>query len=140
MRNFIFLLGHGRALEFFLGLLKIGFSVWLLFPGNLVSVPAIADLSWYYSNVVLALPLSLVGTLQTVGVILNIRGYEISWVLRAVAAQLAMFMWFWFIFKTPFAGTSSPVFVIGVLALPFSALLLYKAWNRLPIPGIPGSE
>ena len=140
MNGFIAMLGHGRALELFLGLLKIGLGIWLLFPGNPVEIPAIADLAWYYPNEVLAFPLILVGTTQLAGWLLNCLGYEVSWMFRAVGAQAAIFMWFWFIFKTTFATTSSPMFVIGVLSVPFSALLLYKAWNRLPIPGAPGAR
>lgn len=140
MSTFMLMIGHGRALELFLGLLKIGFGIWILFPGNSVEVPVIADLSWYYPSAILALPLILVGAAQLTGWTLNCAGYEFSWVFRAVGAQAAIFMWFWLIFKTPFASTSSPIFVLGILALPFSMLLLYKAWNRLPIPGAPGAR
>jgi hypothetical protein len=134
------MLGHGRALELFLGLLKIGLGVWILFPGHSVEIPAIADLSWYYPSTLLAMPLIVVGLSQLAGFALNCLGYEVSWIFRAVGAQAAIFMWFWLIFKTPFASSASPLFVLGVLALPFSALLLYKAWNRLPIPGAPGAR
>jgi hypothetical protein len=134
------MIGHGRALELFLCVLKVGMGIWLIFPGHPAQVPTIADLSWYYPSVVLAMPLILVGAFQLVGWILNCAGYEISWVFRAIGAQAAIFMWFWLIFKTPFASSSSPLFVLGILCLPFSALLLYKAWNRLPIPGAPGAR
>lgn len=138
MSTFLAVIGHGRALELFLGMMKIGLGFWIL--GNAVREPTISDLSWFYSSSLLALPLLLVGTIQLVGWLLNCLGYECSWVFRAVAAQLAIFMWFWLIFKTSFAGSGSPLFVLGVLAVPFSALLLYKAWNRLPIPGAPGAR
>ena len=134
------MIGHGRALELYLGLLKIGLGVWIVVTRASAEVPVLADLSWYYSPTILASPLFFVGACQLLGWTLNCFGYEFSWVLRAVGAQVAIFMWFWLIFKTPFAGSSSPIFVVGVLALPFSVLLLYKAWNRLPIPGAPGAR
>lgn len=140
MATFLLMIGHGRALELFLSLLKIGLGIWLVFPGNITEIPALADLSWYYSSTTLALPLLLVGATQLIGWLLNCMGYEVSWIFRAIAAQAAIFMWFWLIFKTPFASTSSPMFVLGILALPFSTLLLYKAWNRLPIPGAVGAR
>ena len=140
MTTLLVMIGHGRALELFLSMLKIGLGVWILFPGNSIEIPAIADLSWYYPSVYLALPLIGVGMAQIIGWLLNCLGYECSWMFRAAGAQAAIFMWFWLIFKTPFASSASPLFVLGVLALPFSVLLLYKAWNRLPIPGAPGAR
>ncbi len=140
MSAFLSMLGHGRALELFLGMLKMGLGIWILIPGNVVQIPAIADLSWFYPSTLLAMPLIVVGITQLAGLTLNCMGYEVSWVFRAVAAQAAIFMWFWLIFKTPFAGADSPLFVLGILSVPFSALLLYKAWNRLPIPGAPGAR
>ena len=140
MNAFLILIGHGRALELFLSLLKVGLGIWLIFPDNAIAVPPLADLAWYYSGIALASPLIAVGAAQLTGWVLNCWGYECSWIFRACGAQAAIFMWFWFIFKTPFAGTASPMFVLGVLAVPFSVLLLYKAWNRLPIPGAPGAR
>lgn len=140
MNYFLLMVGHGRALELFLGLLKIGLAIWIIITGASAQIPVLADLSWYYSPVFLASPLFVVGACQLFGWTLNCMGYEFSWLLRAIGAQVAIFMWFWYIFKTPFANASSPIFVLAVLALPFSTLLLYKAWNRLPIPGASGAR
>ena len=140
MSCFLAMVGHGRALELYLGLFKLGLAVWLLIPGHVILIPTIADLGWLYPSLILASPLIVVGLIQLVGLALNCVGYEWSWLFRAVGAQLAIFMWFWFVFKTPFANTSSPLFVLAALSIPFSALLLYKAWNRLPVPGAPGAR
>ena len=131
-------LGHGRMLELFLGILKIGLGIWII--KYAVKEPTMVDLSWSYPNVLLALPFFFVGALQIMSPVLNCIGFESSWIFRTVGAQTAMFMWFWVIFKTSFAGVASPLFVVGVVSVPFSMFLLYKGWNRLPIPGSPGAR
>lgn len=136
--KFIDKLGHGRVLELFLGTLKIGLGIWV--AKYAIKEPAVADLSWVYSSFLIALPLFCVGAIQIFSTVLNCAGYEFSWILRTVGAQTALFMWFWFIFKTSVAGISSPLFVVGIVAVPFSMFLLYKGWNRLPIPGSPGAR
>lgn len=133
------MLGHGRALELFLATLKIGLGAWIvLAPHGVPDVPPIADLAWHYPSSYLAMPFFLVGSLQLLGWSLNWRGFEFSWALRAAAATLAIFMWVWLCVKTEFVGESSPLVVVAFVSIPFSTLLLYKAWNRLPIPGAPG--
>jgi len=133
------MLGHGRALELFLATLKVGLGVWIIMePHSVKDVPPIADLAWHYPSSALAAPFFLVGGLQMFGWTLNWTGFECSWIFRATAALLAIFMWWWLVMKTEFVGDSSPLFVLAVISIPFSSLLLYKAWNRLPIPGTPG--
>lgn len=137
---FLAMVGHGRLLELFLSWVKLGLGVWIILTGSAATVPALADLSWYYSSPILAAPFFVVGVLQLAGVSLNMAGHEISWVFRAAGSSLAIFMWMWILFKTPFAGGSSPLVVVACVAVPFSSLLFYKAWNRLPVPGAPGQR
>lgn len=138
LSKFLAALGHGRMIELFLGTLKIGLGIWV--AKYAITEPAIADLSWMYSSFVLAVPLLCVGVIQIASTVLNCAGFEFSWIFRTIGAQIAIFMWFWFIFKTSIAGVSSPLFVVGIVSIPFSMFLLYKGWNRLPIPGAPGAR
>ena len=138
MAKILAALGHGRMLELFLGTLKIGLGIWVM--RHAIKEPAIADLSWSYSSLLLATPLFVVGTIQILSIVLNCMGYESSWIFRTVGAQAAIFMWFWLIFKTTIAETASPLFVVGIVSVPFSVFLLYKGWSRLPIPGSPGAK
>lgn len=131
-------LGHGRALETFLSILKTLIGVTILFSDLGEKTPVLADLTWLYPNTIIAAPFLIVGFLQLCGVLFNMAGYEWSWVLRSTAALLALFMWTTFLTKSGLLGESSFMFPLAIACLPASAFLLYKSWNRLPIPGAVG--
>ena len=131
-------LGHGRALEFFLGWLKINISVSIALSdlGSRISVTA--DFAWYHSPTVLATPFFVMGVLQAAGVFLNVYGYEKSWLIRAAGAALAIFVWCLVLVKASLIGEPTLAIPIALTCLPASAFLFFKAWNRLPIPGAAG--
>lgn len=137
-QEFLLIIGHGRALELYLCVFKIALGVWILAEDAAGTVPTLADLRWYYPSATLAAPFFLVGGLQFSGWVMNWAGLECSWAFRAAGALLAITMWFWMVFKTEFAGETSPLFVVAIVSVPFSVIIFYKAWNRLPVPGAPG--
>lgn len=133
--------GHGRALEMFLVGLKIlifaqliPFNPVIVWPTN---IPAFADFG--VPDSIIASPFILVAFLQAWGLWLNKRGYEISWIIRATGAMIALVMWSWIIIKTMLVGVATP-FLLPVATMCFlaSIFILWKAMNRLPIPGMPG--
>jgi hypothetical protein len=136
--RFLLVIGHGRALELYLSTFKIALGSWIIVENAGAAVPAFSDLAWHYPSVLLATPFFVVGGLQLIGWLLNWLGYEINWVFRFVGAMLAIWLWLWLVLKIEYAGEKSPLFVVALVAVPFSAILLYKAWNRLPVPGAPG--
>lgn len=131
-------LGHGRALEFFLGWMKVNIAASIALTELSARVPVTADLAWYYSPVALAAPFFVLGILQAGGAILNICGYDDSWIIRAIAAILAIFVWCLILIKATIIGEPSLAIPLAITCLPASAFLFYKAWNRLPVPGAPG--
>ncbi len=135
---FLNCLGHGRALEFFLGFFKVVLAGYIITSNISMLVPALADFSWLYSSVIIASPFALIGLLQLSGTILNIRGATWSWILRFFGAIFALFVWSALIIKTMYLGEPSLLAPMAISCLPASSFLIYKAWNRLPIPGVPG--
>lgn len=131
-------IGHGRALEGFLGFYKLVLAVSILVSEISWRVPALADLTWGTPRYVVATPFAIIGFLQIIGLILNALGYEISWLLRFVGAAFAMMMWSALLIKSSALGEPTLVIPMAVAALPASGFLLYKAWNRLPVPGAAG--
>lgn len=131
-------LGHGRALETFLGVLKILIGITLMFSNLSERTPSLADIAWSYSNAAIASPFLIVGVLQFSGAVFNMLGHEWSWRLRCVGAFFAILMWSIFLSKSSLIGQSSFVLPLALACLPASAFLLYKSWNRLPIPGAAG--
>lgn len=138
MIHWIAAIGHGRALEAYLGTLKIMIGLAFGFT-NLVSfVPATADLAWNYPRSLIAAPFLIVGGIQIIDVVMNIKGYESSWKVRATGSLLAMAMWIGILLKTSWLAEPSLMLPLACASLPFSAFLFWKAINRLPIPGTPG--
>jgi hypothetical protein len=138
MISFLTYFGHGRALEGFLGIFKLVLAAYITTTGISYRVPALADFSWIYPSVTIATPFILIGCLQITGLLLNVRGVEWSWLLRFVGAGFAMFVWLALIIKTLYLGEPSLIVPLAVTCLPASAFLMYKAWNRLPVPGAVG--
>lgn len=130
--------GHGRALEAYLGTLKILIGLAFSFTDLASRVPATTDLFWQYPRSIIAAPFFIVGFIQLVGVTLNIKGYECSWIIRAVGAGLAIAMWIGMLVKTSLLNELSVMVPLATVSLPFSAFLFWKAINRLPVPGAPG--
>jgi hypothetical protein len=131
-------IGHGRALEFILGVLKVNIALSIAASDLALRIPVTADLAWEYSRLVIALPLLLVGIGQLAGVYLNIKGLEWSWMIRAVSAVVAICMWSMVILKSGILGEPTLGIPMAITFLPASVFLFYKAWNRLPVPGMPG--
>ncbi len=132
--------GHGRALEVYLIFVKMWYGSVLMVPGTEIKVVALYDLWWYIPDYAVGALFLIIATLQLVGLILNLQGFEISWVWRVAGAGLAMPTWAYLISKSVYVGA------IGMGVLPFwgasflaSWFLFTKGWNRLPIPGAPGS-
>lgn len=138
MNYLLLYLGHGRALETYIGLLKIATGITLALTDLDVRVPAFNDITWYYSRTAVALPFLIVGGLQIAGTFLNIKGIEFNWVLRATGAICAIFMWTAILLKTSLIGQSSLTIPLATVSIPASIFLFWKAWNRLPIPGAQG--
>lgn len=131
-------IGHGRALEAYLGLMKIVLAAYFILTVGAFRIPAIADLAWQYPRPVLGLPFFIIGATQIYGVVLNTRGVEFSWTLRAGSAAAAIFLWLWIIIKTISTGEDSVLAAIAVPSILASIFLFGRAWNRLPVPGAPG--
>jgi len=138
MTRFIAYIGHGRALEFFLGWYKLVLATSIMISGLSPRVPALADLTWYYPRYILASPFLLIGTIQIVGLILNARGIEWSWIFRFIGASLAMLVWSTLLIKSATIGQPTLLIPLAVCCLPASGFLVYKSWNRLPPPGAAG--
>lgn len=140
LSRFLLYIGHGRALELWLVILKTALSVWLLWIGHrgIAETPGLADLSWYYSTLEIALPFIALACVQGVGWSLNIAGYEVNWLFRAFGAICGVFLWMWLIANTSFSGQNSLLIPIGIAAIPANAFLWWKAINRLPVPGAVG--
>lgn len=140
MTPWVMAFGHGRALEAYLGTLKILIGLALSFTDLASRIPATTDLFWKYPRSIIAAPFLVVGMIQLIGVMLNIKGYEDSWILRAIGAALAIAMWIGMLIKTSWLNELSVMVPLAAVSLPFSAFLFWKAINRLPVPGTPGLQ
>lgn len=128
-------LGHGRALEANFVFIKfvLAFTIW--FDPHLDMI-TLNDLQWFIPRWIIALPFAIVAMVQLIGLVLNIRGYECNWIFRAVGASMGITLWFWIIIKSFMVGSiSTGMASLAITAIPSSAFLLWKAINRLPIPG-----
>lgn len=146
LRNFSFnfltrfeaFLGHGRALESYLGGLKILIGLCVL-PGWPINIAVLSDLQWFVPDFLIALPFLFVGFTQIFGLYLNAMGVEWSWILRAIAAFVAIFMWSWLLSKAILIGDFSSVIVpLAIMGIPASTFIFRKALKRLPVPGAAG--
>lgn len=131
-------IGHGRALEAYLGALKVMIGLSFAFTDLAGLVPATSDLTWSFPREAIAAPFLVIGALQLLDVVLNIRGYEGSWRIRAAGATLAMAMWIGLLSKTWLLAEPSLIVPLALTSLPFSMFLFWKAINRLPVPGTRG--
>lgn len=138
MTVFLVYIGHGRALELFLGVLKTAIAISIAMSDLDVRIAPLSDLTWFYPSYMIAAPFFLIGVLQAGGILLNMCGYTSSWVLRFTAALLAMFMWSALLFKSSIVGLPTLIAPLAISCLPASAFLLYKSWNRLPVAGAAG--
>lgn len=134
-------IGHGRALEAYLIGVKLLFGLMLVLPEvkktTSMHIIAFEDLIWWVPPVFIALPFFIVGVVQLCGLILNYKGYQISWLFRAIGAACAIFLWVWIVTKHIEIGAIvtgiMPFCVMSVLA---NILLWDRAMdNRLPIAG-----
>lgn len=131
-------LGHGRTLELYLIIIKFVYAL-ILFPGWPSNIVILSDWQWTVPGFLVAAPFALVASVQALGLWLNYRGYEISWVFRAAGAMAAIMLWSYILFKSlAISEVVTGIFPLAVTSLPFSARILWKALNRLPIPGAPG--
>jgi hypothetical protein len=136
--RFILFLGHGRALEAFLVILKAWYF-FILFPGWPVKILVLSDLQWFVPDYFFALPFGITALLQGLGLYLNYVGSEKSWMLRAGGAMIAIMMWSWLLFKSILIGeVATSMFPVVATCLPASVFILWKAMNRLPVPGARG--
>lgn len=131
-------LGHGRALEAYLIGVKFLFGLSPIWP---IDALALVDLQWQAVPAsIIGLPFLLIGSLQLIGWIMNVRGLESSWKLRAAGAWLGICLWVWIIIKSIAIGQAdAAIFRFCLMSLIASTWLFWKAWNRLPIPGTPGA-
>jgi|ERR1041385_2787541 hypothetical protein len=139
MSRILLFFGHGRALETYLVCVKLLFAVFVLEPLGGGSITVVSDLHQAVPDSVIALPFFIVGVVQGVGIWLNYEGVSSSWVFRAAGAFFAMMLWNWIIVKAILIGvvvTGMMPFVI--MSLVASTFILWKALNRLPVPGAVG--
>jgi hypothetical protein len=137
--RFLFYLGHGRALEMYLIGVKLLFGIFIVPPWYQTRIVALADLGWYISDPIIAVPFFFIGVVQLCGWIMNVKGYESSWAPRAAGAGLAIMLWLWLIFKSVLIGAvSTGIMPFCIMSCIGSIWLFWKAWNRLPIPGMMG--
>jgi hypothetical protein len=128
-------IGHGRALECFLGIYKLAFGIAIAMSDLHTRIPSFADFAWFYSSYTIAAPFFFLAFCHLVGLYLNIRGYEWSWLLRFIGAFSAMFVWTFLIIKSSWLGEPTLIIPTAIACLPASAFLIYKAWNGLPVAG-----
>ena len=134
-------LGHGRALETYLVGVKILFGIFIFPVPAKLSVAALSDLQWFYSDPTIAAPFFIIGIVQGVGLILNAKGYEISWLFRAGGALAAIMLWSALITKSILIGAvSTGIMPFLCMSLGASIFILYKALNGLPAPGAAGLQ
>ena len=138
LARFSAFLGHGRALEFYLVSIKFWYAL-ILLPGWPSNIVVLSDWQWIVPSYMIAVPFAVVGLLQGLGLWLNYMGYEISWILRAAGSMMAIALWSYIIFKSlAISEVVTGIYPVAISSLPFSVFLLWKALNRLPIPGAPG--
>lgn len=119
-----------------MALLKVLFGLFLLPSRAALKVPALADLAWTVVEPLIAFPFFLIGVMQFIGIWLNIKGYEMNWQLRAIAAALGSALWIWLIVKTVIVdGSSIGLLPFLIASFASSLWLLRRALHRLPIPG-----
>jgi hypothetical protein len=139
MKLFVYF-GHGRLLELYLSVLKllVGLNVITVSQSKLDEAPAaLWDLFWYIPQPAIAAPFFIIGFIQLTGLIMNYKGVEGSWIFRYIGALGAIGMWSWLIYKSLITGeVHTWLFSLALVSMPFSMLLAWKAWHRLPIPGM----
>lgn len=139
MAKLLIMLGHGRAVEAYLIGVKLMIGLINLLPGIRPQVLAFNDLLWL-PDLLLSLPFLVVGSIQMVGMIMNMNGVESSWKWRTIGAAGGVCLWAWMIFKTVAIGAMGagalPFWIMSILA---SIFLFWRGLNRLPRPGVLGA-
>ncbi len=139
MARFLAFLGHGRALECHLIGLKLLIGTFIFVPKGELRIIPLVGLTWYVPDQAIAAPFLVIGLVQLVGLVMNMRGHERSWVPRLLGAGAGAGMWAWLITSSVLQGAiASFVLPVSVMGIVSSSFLIYKAKNRLPIPGQPG--
>jgi hypothetical protein len=138
--NLLVFLGHGRALELYLGCLKITIGGSLIITELGYNSPILADLAWYYSDATLAAPFFVAGGLQLIGWTLNIYGVEHNWIWRTIGAMLGILLWSTLLIKSGLIRDTTLATPLAIACLPSSLFLLWRAWNRFPVPGVTGAR
>ena len=133
-------MGHGRALETYLIGAKVWYGITLAIPGTQMKAIVLQDIWMVIPDFVLGILFLSLATVQAIGIALNVRGIESSWVWRVVGAHVAIMLWSWLIIKSVAIGA------VAIGALPFwgmsflaSIFILWKGYNKLPVPGAPGA-
>lgn len=138
MNSFLEYIGHGRALEFFLGLFKLALAISITLSDLDKRIPPLADFAWFYPSLIIAFPFYILAFLHFSGIAANMIGYSWSWFPRFMGAAIAMFVWTFLLIKSSWIGDSTLIVPMAIACLPASAFLIYKSWHGLPIPGRAG--
>lgn len=137
--NFIQFFGHGRALEAYLVGVKILFGLFIVPPQISIQILVLSDLQWFIPDPLIAAPFFIVGAMQGIGLWLNAKGYECSWIIRASGALSAILLWSALLTKSVLIGAlvsgMTPFLIMSLLG---SVFILWKALNKLPVPGAVG--
>lgn len=136
---FLLYLGSGKALELYLIGIKLALAIDIMTPTR-AQIPVISDLVWWVPEPLIAMPLFLIGLVQLCGVVLNYNGHEISWIPRFFGALGGCFIWTFIVCKSLWIGElHTGLFPFSAMSFVASGFIAWRAWNRLPIPGLVSS-
>lgn len=135
IRELNLFLGHGRALESYLGAAALIWGIELLLPIKGTRSVALYDLPMW----VVGVSALTAGGITLAGVILNGVGIAVSRQIRMVGAVLSILLWTWLTIKCILVDSSGILgFPFVLLAAPAALRALYLASLNLPVPGAPG--
>lgn len=134
-------LGHGRAVECYLAIVAGLYGLLLLLvPGAAFDSKATVDIAWLGYGHYLSLPLLAKAILTGSGLVLNIKGKQISRKLRFFGALIGTAIWTFLAVKFLAIGAAASVgFPFCAMALLFSIRIMGLALAGLPRPGAPGA-
>lgn len=134
-------LGHGRAVESYLGLIALSYGTALLMsPYAQFNSQATIDIAWLGYGHYIGIPLATKGMFTLYGLVANIHGWPYSRLFRFVGALIGSGVWLWFYAKFALLGVP---FTFGSFFALFSFLysirIMALALADLPRPGVAGA-
>lgn len=137
IRNADAFIGHGRALETFLVLVKFQYALLLsIAPRNILLFTAVTESG---NQVIFAAIFFVIGCIQATGLVLNLEGNSMCHRYRVIGGTLAIMLWIYVITRTFLSGFATAIYPWAITAMLGSMWIVRRGTLGLPHPGAPGA-